>query len=70
MLSAAKQLVDKEYSDSYTYGMKTAISLPDPLFYEAIGFRVARSGLALRLGELGEQAVYGLLIIAIHKICP
>ncbi|SDA80980.1 hypothetical protein [Sinorhizobium sp. NFACC03] len=38
----------------------------DPLLDEAVGLSVARAGLAFDMGELGEQAVNGLLVVAIR----
>ncbi|KSV87411.1 hypothetical protein N184_31340 [Sinorhizobium sp. GL28] len=41
----------------------------DPFLDEAVGLSVARARLALDMGEPGEQAVNGLLVVAIHEIC-
>ena len=42
------EVLEREYESSYTWGMKTAVSLPDPLFEEA-------DRLARQLGKSRSQ---------------
>lgn len=42
--------------------------LADPLLDETVGLSVARAGLVFNMGELEQQAVNGLLLVAIPEM--